>query len=91
MSDDDSTYEITLNRDALRNLLIKTIFLIILVLGPILILWASQSALEAYFGVADPSNPSWMAIAGIMLLWYIIMFALLLPRIGRSIDRRYPP
>ena len=90
MNENNSTYEITLNKTAMKNLLLKIVVLVILILLPILTLWIGQYALEGFIGPADPTNISWMAIAGVILLWYILIFVIILPYAGRIIDSKYP-
>ena len=86
MNNEDST--IAANRSAFQNLILKTLLLLIFVLLPILLLWLGQDALAASFGSPDPSNLAWIGIALGVLLWYIVAFMLVIPRLGRYIDSK---
>ena len=46
MNEDNSTYEVVMNKTAMKNLLLKIVVLVILTLLPILTLWIGQYALE---------------------------------------------
>ncbi len=68
-------------------LITKTIVLTIFVLLPILGLWIGQEFLAGNVGEPDPSNMMWIGIVISILLWYVISFALLFPRLGRIIEK----
>ena len=90
MDEDNSTYEVAMNKTAMKNLLLKIVVLVILILLPILTLWIGQYALEGVIGPPDPSNISWMLVAGVILLLYILIFLVILPYAGRIVDSKYP-
>ncbi len=89
VNDDNSEYTVKMNIDVFRKLLMKTVILVIFILLPILILLFGQYTLEACIGVVDPGNPSWIAVAVIVLIWYIIVFVFAVPHAGRYIDNKH--
>ncbi|MFW9931703.1 MAG: hypothetical protein ACFFDR_03530 [Candidatus Thorarchaeota archaeon] len=86
MNNEDSM--IGINRSALKNLALKTVLLLVCVLVPILLLWIGQDALAGSIGTPDPANFAWIGIALGILLWYVIAFLVIIPRLGRYIDSK---
>ena len=86
MNEDGSETHITINRGPLKRLMLKTEVLLLVTILPLLLLGLGQDALIAYLGAPIPSNLEWIALFSVLLIWYIVAFALVLPPVGRYID-----
>lgn len=85
-SNENDEVSISINREAMVEFLLKTILICVVVFLPIVATVLMQDTYYVLFGPPDPISIPYLTIAGLIIIWYILGFALLFPRLGIRIE-----
>lgn len=77
---------ISINREAMVEFLLKTILICVVIFLPILATFWAQDTLYVLFGPPDPISAPYLITVGLIIIWYILGFRLLFPRLGTRIE-----
>ena len=84
---------ISINIGALVEFLLDVILISGVVFLPIIITYLTKDAIDLLIGPFSPISVPYLTIVGLIIIWYIIGFRLLIPRLGKRInnyiDKKY--
>jgi hypothetical protein len=82
---DDDTY-ISINKGPMVELLLKIILICVVSFLPVLIIYMTQDTLYLQIGPPLPTSVPYLILVGVLVIWYLIGFPVLLPRLGKRIE-----
>lgn len=87
----DEEMRVSISTGALLELLLKTVLICVFYLLPVAALYLAQDSLISMFGPPSPTSEPYLAIVGLLVIWYLPGSILLLPRLGRRIENYVRP
>ncbi|MCF2137527.1 MAG: hypothetical protein K9W43_09885 [Candidatus Thorarchaeota archaeon] len=84
----DDEYSVSINKTALTRELIKYVIIVVFLLGPLILLVLVDDWIRSTIN-PQPNGPTYWGIVGIVLIWYAITLAFVLPYLTKKVDKRY--
>ncbi|MHA2372978.1 MAG: hypothetical protein ACXAEB_08180 [Candidatus Thorarchaeota archaeon] len=88
---DDEIGDIKLKPGAAMELALKILLLLLVFIFPFIVVYLLQDYIITLWGEPTPTNPLYLMLVGVLLLWFAVGCAFVIPRVGRRIDKRYGP
>ncbi|KXH76201.1 MAG: hypothetical protein AM326_03185 [Candidatus Thorarchaeota archaeon SMTZ-45] len=86
---DNEFGEIGFQADKAKGLALKIILLLLVFIFPFIIVYLLQGHMIDLWGEPSPTNPFYLMVVGLLIVWFLIGYVFIIRRVGRQIDRRY--
>jgi hypothetical protein len=86
---DEELGEIEFKPNAAKGHALKILLLLLVFLMPFILVCLLQGIMIDLWGDPSPTSPFYLALIGVLIIWFIAGYAVVIPRIGQRIDARY--
>ncbi len=88
MSDDEPS-TVTVKPDAAIGIALKILLLVLVFIFPFIVVYLFQGYMIDLWGEPSPTSPFYLMLFGVSIIWFIVGYALVIPRAKRLIDTHY--